>query len=198
MDAAKINKMIQELEERQRKLIAEMVAAEPLRGSHAEERGMFREVGEMDAEMAGICCRLIALRKALTMGDEAEEFLKSLPTLEEIKQSANSLKEATATLFSDLFSRYSEALRKKPVADEPTATVDEDILHAFDAIISLIKAKQRPIARITLAQFASEKGAFAPDDVVAQIINNIEVLVDGGYKEAAIYIFAKLLERRLS
>lgn len=190
MDIKSISKMITEAEEKQKGLILR------LQGLDVQADNYEQEKTEINLELAAVSVQLSLFRATLPLEDGAEKVMASIPTVEELKDAFQNTKGAAIGKARTFLGKLAESICNLSSADTAGVEVDEATRNSFSAVTSLLKARQRPIARQVIMTLAQDKGVTITEEYVASTLDNLEMLINGGHEQAALYLFKELLEKK--
>jgi hypothetical protein len=184
----KILQKIKEIEERQR------VAMSTLLGLLADQTDDNIELKKgLNLELAALTAQLTFLFNIHAASENVDKVLASLPTAEAIQEALSSSRDSLVNIAKNLCGQLADRLRGVATS---TPEMDEETRHAFEAVKNLLRAKQRPSVRQVVATIAQEKGLSLTDEYVASTVDNLELLINAGHEQAALFLFKEVLTKK--
>lgn len=178
---------IKEFEQRQ----AELVSLLQLLQKQGDNPDNFKRISKTNTELSLVCAQLSRLYAAIPLADKAKELLDSLPSVEEIKESVETITSDVAGKASGILRSLADKLGSFTKSENKDAATNELGL-AFERIKTLLGNNQKEEAIEFVMKANHDKGINIFDVAVINTINTIEILLKEGVEEDACRIFASI------
>lgn len=151
---------------------------------------------EFENKATNLCLQLIALRKALSMGEGAEKFLEDLPTAGELSEMLGSVAGGFSARAKDCLGKFVAGFGKGTLADsEAPLELDTETRHSYDAVKSLLAGNLWSAAKSVIEQLAKTKDVLLDEAKIIVTLNYIKQFNETGHEAAAQLLFCEMFRK---
>ena len=177
---------IRELVRKQRE-IYEKIQSSLLFDELSEEKR--KDLLDLNMELSSISFQISALFTSIPLATSAEDILKTIPTVEEIREVMQSCGSTVAGKAKSFLDQISTRLGGLMANEKETTAAQNEFNHTFEAIKGLLNVGQKDLAVSTVMKINRDKGVNILDVAVIQMIDTIKTLLDNDREDTARKIF---------